>query len=45
MSVEFEEYFRKGKYAKVRTSRFDSKSEEKVCLILNRLLADYDLEK
>ena len=45
MSVEFEEYFRKGKYAKVRASRFDSKSEEKVCLILNRLLADYDLEK
>lgn len=45
MSVDYEKYFRQGTYASVRTSRFDSKSEEKVCLILNRILKDYDLEK
>lgn len=45
MSTDYEKYFRQGTYASVRTSRFDSKSEEKVCLILNRILNDYDLEK
>jgi len=45
MSTDYEKFFRQGTYASVRTSRFDSKSEEKVCLILNRILNDYDLEK
>ena len=45
MSTDYEKYFKQGTYARVKTSRFDSKSEEKVCLILNRILDDYDLEK
>lgn len=45
MNTDYEKYFRQGTYASVRTNRFDSKSEEKVCLILNRILGDYDLEK
>lgn len=45
MSVDYEKYFKLGTYASVKISRFDSKSEEKVCLILNRILDDYDLEK
>lgn len=45
MSIDYEKYFKQGTYAVVRTSRFDSKSEEKVCLILNRILECYDLEK
>ena len=45
MNTNYEEYFKQGNYAKVRSNRFDSKSEEKVCLILNRILRDYNLEK
>lgn len=45
MSIDFEKYYQQGTYATVKTSRFDSKSEAKVCLILNRILEDYDLEK
>lgn len=44
MSVEAEKYYKQGTYAKVKLNRFDSKSEEKVCLILNRILKDYDLD-
>ena len=45
MSVEAEKYYKQGTYARVKLNRFDSKSEEKVCLILNRILEDYDLER
>lgn len=45
MSIDNDKYFMQGIYAKVRKSRFDSESEEKICLILNHILKDYSLDK
>ena len=46
MAVDINELseFEKGRFAKVKT-RFDSKSEKAVCVVLNRILEDYDLTK
>lgn len=45
MSIFYEKEREEGLYKSVRKSRFDSKSEEKVCLVLNHILLDYGLEK
>ena len=45
MCKDYQKDFEAGLYTKVRPDRFDSVSEKKVCLILNRILKDYGLEK
>lgn len=45
MSIVYEKYYNDGLFKKVRTMRFDSESESIICLILNHILQDYDLEK
>ena len=45
MCKDYQKDFEAGLYTKVRPNRFDSISEKKVCLILNRILKDYGLEK
>ena len=45
MCKDYQKDFDAGLYTKVRPDRFDSVSEKKVCLILNRILKDYGLEK
>ncbi len=45
MCNDYQNNFKAGLHTKVRLNRFDSESEKKVCLILNRILKDYELEK
>ena len=40
---DMEKAYKQGLWSHVRENRFDSKSEEKTCLILNRILKDYQL--